>query len=80
VAFSPDGRVLATGHPGGRVRLYDAATGTELDYPVSYRAAVRAAVFCAGGRCLAVGDARGAVSVTDVAAARRAFWNDLLAP
>jgi hypothetical protein len=36
--------------------------------------------FCAGGRCLAVSEVRGAVSVTDVAAARRAFWNDLLAP
>lgn len=30
VAFSSDGRILASGHPGGNIELWDAATGARL--------------------------------------------------
>jgi WD40 repeat protein/beta-lactamase regulating signal transducer with metallopeptidase domain len=32
VAFTPDGRHLATGHPDGRLTLWDAATGEEVGH------------------------------------------------
>jgi WD40 repeat protein len=54
LAFSPDGRSLATGTADGAARLWDLRTGKELSRMPGHQGDVRALAFAPGGRVLAV--------------------------
>lgn len=54
VAFSPDGKTLATGGPGGDVRLWDVATGRLKATLTNRRIEARDLAFSPDGRSLAV--------------------------
>ena len=65
VAFSPDGKLLATACAGGTVRLWDPATGQAVGAPlpaaVGPGLAVTAVAFSRDGKLLASGDSHGIV-------------------
>jgi hypothetical protein len=81
VAFSPDGRLLATGHNKAPVLLWDAATGRLVRQIEAGDGATRCLAFSPDGRWLASGGLDGKVSLWEVATGRRihqlpghAFW------
>ncbi len=53
LAFSPDGRVIATG--GGLIRLFDVTTGRELNNPVEVADSIAALAFSPDGRTIVAG-------------------------
>jgi RNA polymerase sigma factor (sigma-70 family) len=67
LAFSPDGKTLATANHTGRVRLWDAATGNERRPGGHDDEAVYAATFSPSGRWLASGGRDGVVHLWDTA-------------
>jgi WD40 repeat protein len=68
VAFSPDGRTVATGSADGNVRLWDAATGQEIGPPMSSDAQPVATVaFSPDGALVAAGSADGNVQLWNTA-------------
>jgi hypothetical protein len=59
LAFSPDGRVIASGDYGHTVRFWDAATGQSVRAPIEQRGVVFSVAFSPDGKTLAVGDSFG---------------------
>ena len=66
VAFSPDGRTLATGEASGHVGLWDLATGHQTA-TLTEGSFIYSVAFSPDGRTLAVGDHSGRVGLWDVA-------------
>jgi WD40 repeat protein len=67
VAFSPDGRVLATGSADGAVRSWDAVSGTLRGEPLAVHSDVMSAVaFSPDGQLLASASFDSTVALTDV--------------
>jgi WD40 repeat protein len=73
VAFSPDGKTVATGGDDGNVRLWDAATQQEIGPPMSSDAnAVTAVAFSPDGTLVAAGSTDGNVQLWDTATQQEA--------
>ena len=67
VAFSPDGRRLASASDDGTVRLWDPATGAELAALTGHTGQVTAVAFSPDGRRLASAGWDGTVRLWDPA-------------
>ncbi|MEW5961347.1 MAG: WD40 repeat domain-containing protein, partial [Chloroflexota bacterium] len=69
VAFSPDGRTLASGSADGKIIFWDTATRRPLILPLTHPGSrVRTAAFSPNGNILASGSAGGAIMLWDVSA------------
>ncbi|HKB36844.1 MAG TPA: WD40 repeat domain-containing protein, partial [Gemmataceae bacterium] len=67
VAFSPDGRTLASLGASNIVRLWDAKSGKELHWLMGHKDYADSAAFSPDGKMLATGDSNGTVRLWEVA-------------
>jgi len=67
VAFSPDGRMLASGSDDNTIKLWDVATGQELRTLTGHARQVSSVAFSSDGRTLASGSADKTIKLWDAA-------------
>jgi len=71
VAFSPDGKFLATGGKGGTVRLWNPTTGLQIGQPLGGQGGqVNSVAFSPDGKMLASGGQDGKMRLWDTTARR----------
>ena len=70
MAFSPDGRILATGGGHGRIRLLDTKSGKELQQREGHAGPIHSIAFSPGGRFLASGADDDKVLLWDISSGR----------
>jgi WD40 repeat protein len=68
VAFSPTGRLLATGSTLGQARILDAASGRRLREIAQHNGVVSGLAFSPDGRRLATSSSDGSIQISDVTA------------
>jgi WD40 repeat protein len=68
IAFSPDGRLLASGSKDRTIKVWDARTGKLLHTLRGHTASIEAVAFSPEGRLLATGDFGGVVYLWDASA------------
>ena len=71
VAFSPDGRFLATASNDGSARIWDVATGRELKVLRGHWSVVSSVAFSPDGRFLATGSYDGTTRIWDAVSGRQ---------
>ncbi len=82
VAFSPDGQSLVSGGQGGKVRLWDAATGRPVAVWEGHTNSVSAVAFSPDGKTIATGGGDGKIRLWDAVTRRQisvlsGFTNDI---
>ncbi len=70
VAFSPDGKMIATASWDKTARVWDLATGQPIGPPITHRDAVRSVAFSPDGHWLATASNDGTARIWDVASGR----------